>query len=183
VADAEIRVKPGGGAKTLCRLMMVRHDAAWALVDSHITNDFLEKAVLDGWIMDAPRDIHREVVHGESRLDLGCTNSEGIHLVEAKCVTLIQNQIALFPDAPTLRGQRHIEELIKARQKGFITHIVFIVQKDGALCFQANTDTDPRFAKLLLQAAHCGVRVHGINCQVQEDGIWLMSSLPWKDKP
>ena len=173
------RVRPGGGAKTACRLMMVEHEDSWALIDAHMTNDILEYAVQSGWLMDDPYDIRREVKFGQSRLDLGCRNAEGFHLVEAKCVTLVEDKTALFPDAPTERGVRHLRELIRAQESGFTAHAAFFVQQAGAETFSANRTMDPAFADTLEEASQAGVRIHVIECVITEDHVVLCRKLPW----
>jgi sugar fermentation stimulation protein A len=180
VPGAEIRVRPGGGAKTCCRLMLARHQGRWALVDAHLTNDLLEFAVRGGRVIPSPSDIRREVVWGESRLDLACEGNDGRHLMEAKCVTLVEGGAALFPDAPTQRGCRHLRELIRARQNGLLCHVLFFVQQEGAVCFRANGQTDPEFSRLLEEAAEAGVEVCAFACQVRENGIAIRGVLPWE---
>jgi len=175
-------VRPGGGEKTACRLMMVEYEGSWAMIDSHMTNDILEYAVQEGWLMAEPFDIRREVRFGESRLDLGCRNGDGFHLVEAKCVTLVKDGIALFPDAPTQRGARHLKELIQAQENGFYAHVAFFVQQAGAKAFSANRAMDPEFAEALESAAAAGVTVHVIECSIQREGIRLYRRLPWKQQ-
>lgn len=172
------RVRPGGGPKTACRLMMVEHQQAWALIDAHLTNDILEYAVRAGWLMPDPFDLRREVRYAGSRLDLGCRNAEGFHLVEAKCVTLIQDGLALFPDAPTQRGARHLRELASAQRAGLKGHVAFFVQQPGAWAFAANRAMDPAFADALEQAAAAGVAVHVIQCRIAPDGVGLCGRLP-----
>lgn len=172
------RVRPGGGPKTACRLMMVEHEQAWALIDAHLTNDIMEYAVQAGWLMPDPFDLHREVRYAGSRLDLGCRNAEGVHLVEAKCVTLVQDGLALFPDAPTERGTRHLRELASAQRAGLNGHIAFFVQQPGARAFAANRVMDPAFADALGQAAAAGVKVHVIQCRIAPDGVGLCGRLP-----
>ncbi len=178
VPGAHVRVRPGGGSKTACRLMMVEHDGEWALIDAHLTNDMLEFAVRAGWLMPDPFDIRREVQYAGSRLDLGCRNDAGFHLVEAKCVTLIQDGLALFPDAPTARGARHLRELMSAQQAGLNGHVAFFVQQPGARSFAANRPMDPDFADALEQAAAAGVQVYAIQCRIAPDGVGLYGMLP-----
>ena len=180
VPGAQIRVRPGGGIKTRCRLMMVRYEERWALIDAHLTNDLLEFAVKGQLVIPDAFNVRREVTWGKSRLDLRCESPKGVHLMEAKCVTLVEDGAALFPDAPTERGRRHLEELIAARESGLLCHVVFYVQQEGAVCFRANEKTDPAFAKLLTRAFESGVNVHVFACQVTGGGIAIRGILPWE---
>jgi sugar fermentation stimulation protein A len=99
--------------------------------------------------------------------------------VEAKCVTLVENKIALFPDAPTERGARHLKELIHAQESGFFAHAAFFVQQAGAEGFSANRTMDPEFADALEKASQAGVCIHVIECEVMADWVVLCRKLPW----
>ncbi len=79
-------------------------------------------------------------------------------LVEVKGCTLAQGEVALFPDAPTTRGRRHLEELIYAREKGLGAAVIFLVFRD-ARCFAPNRKTDPDFSSTLERAVKKGVKI------------------------
>lgn len=176
-----VYVQMKAGARTRCRLMLAECGNSLALIDSHLTNDILEFLIRGNAIIDCPVNIKREVRYGKSRLDLACENSEGIHLVEAKCVTLVKDGKALFPDAPTDRGRRHLEELVHAVSEGYIPHIVFIVQIDGADCFTANRETDPAFADAFRKARENGVSVHAVTMEVCRNHVRPIGFLKIED--
>jgi sugar fermentation stimulation protein A len=124
--------------------------------------------------------VEREVrlVHGEggvtSRIDFRLSNEAGkICWVETKSASLVIGGIALFPDAPTLRGRRHVEELAARVEQGENAAIIFIVQRPDATCFRPHIHRDPDFALALQQAAQQGVAIYAYTCALTTEGIWL----------
>lgn len=92
---------------------------------------------------------------------------------EVKGVTLLKDGTAYFPDAPTLRGLKHINELIASRKEGYDACIAFILQMKGALRFSPNHQTQPEFAKALRTALKAGVRLLALDCIVKENFIMI----------
>ena len=88
-----------------------------------------------------------------------------------KGVTLEQNRVALFPDAPTIRGTRHILELIDASKKGNENYIIFVIQMKGVDCFKPNDKMDPDFSEALRAANKNGVHIRAYDCLVTNDTI------------
>ncbi len=99
-----------------------------------------------------------EYPFGRSRLDFLVEKDKEKILVEVKGCTLAQGEVALFPDAPTTRGRRHLEELIYAREKGLGAAVIFLVFRD-ARCFAPNRKTDPDFSSTLERAVKKGVKI------------------------
>lgn len=91
--------------------------------------------------------------------------------VEVKGVTLEKDGVVLFPDAPTERGVKHINELIDAKENGFDAYIFFVVQMKKCKYFTPNNQTDPKFAEALKIAKNKGVNICCVNCNVFEDGF------------
>lgn len=96
--------------------------------------------------------IRREVKYGNSRFDIFVSDGERKAFIEVKGVTLEKNGTALFPDAPTERGVKHIRELISAKKEGFEAYIMFVVQMKGINCFSPNRETHPEFADAIFEA-------------------------------
>lgn len=122
--------------------------------------------------------VEKEVRFGDSRLDLRLSGPEGTCLVEVKSVTLLENGIGLFPDAPTERGCRHLltlKEAVKARQRAAV---VFVVQRHDAVAFAPHDAADPRFGETLREAVRSGVEAYAYRCRVTPREIRLSSSLP-----
>ncbi len=90
---------------------------------------------------------------------------------EVKGVTLEENGVALFPDAPTERGIKHINELCRAISEGYEAYLVFIIQMRDVLYFTPNRKTHPAFAEAMLKAANLGVKIIALDCQVDADFI------------
>lgn len=108
--------------------------------------------------------VKREVTYKNSRFDLFIKDNNTF--VEVKGVTLEKDNIAMFPDAPTERGRKHIYELIDAVKNGFNAKIVFVIQFKGAKSFIPNYKTDEEFKKALLIAQENGVQVEAYDCLV-----------------
>ena len=99
-------------------------------------------------------------------------------LVEVKGVTLEENGHTRFPDAPTLRGLRHVEELIEAKRKGFEATLLFVVQMEDAIDFAPNDDTQPAFRDALCRAKDAGVEIIAHRCRVTEDSMTIADAIP-----
>ena len=122
-------------------------------------------------------NIRREVKYGDSRFDFYAENEEEKAFIEVKGVTLEKDRVALFPDAPTLRGVKHINELIKAKEEGFSAYILFVVQMKGIHTFSPNAETHPDFAKALKNAADKGVNILVYDCVVTPDSLKIDSKI------
>ncbi len=116
-------------------------------------------------------NIRREVRYGESRIDLFVENEGKGTFVEVKGVTLEENGVARFPDAPTERGIKHLSELERAVSEGYGATALFIVQMKGVRYFEPNEKTHPQFADALRHAAQSGVRVMAYDCIVGEGTV------------
>ncbi|MCX7774202.1 MAG: DNA/RNA nuclease SfsA, partial [Clostridia bacterium] len=117
--------------------------------------------------------IKPETIFGASRFDFYLEAGERKAFVEVKGVTLEEDGVALFPDAPTERGLKHIEELIIAGEKGFIPYIVFVIQMKGVKHFSPHSRTHPDFSESLKKASHRGVHVLSFDCMVTPDSMTL----------
>ncbi|HTX61269.1 MAG TPA: DNA/RNA nuclease SfsA, partial [Methanobacterium sp.] len=102
----------------------------------------------------------REYTYGNSRLDFLLSNSNNKKLLlEVKGCTLVENGLAKFPDAPTIRGKRHVEELVKARKEGLESAVLFLILRDDVLKFSPNWEMDPEFSKAIKIAQKKGVKI------------------------
>jgi sugar fermentation stimulation protein A len=95
-----------------------------------------------------------------------------------KSVTLVQDGVALFPDAPTIRGRTHLEHLIAARQQGLAAVVLFVIQRADVHAFAPNRLADPEFCATLRSAIRAGVRVQALTCHVDPMGVRLAASVP-----
>ena len=128
-----------------------------------------------------PFDIRREVTHGDSRFDLAFslrnrdTKAVSPAFMEVKGVTLEENGLALFPDAPTKRGIKHLKGLIRAHEEGYEAYVLFVIQMKGILGFTPNDITHPAFGETLRQAREAGVHVLAYDCLVNPDTMTVDS--------
>jgi sugar fermentation stimulation protein A len=123
--------------------------------------------------------VRPEVVAGASRLDLKFTAPDRRPCwVETKCVTLLQDGIARFPDAPTERGRRHLAELRALAAAGDAAAVIFVIQRPDAVAFAPHDDMDPAFGLALREAISAGVTVLAYACQVTPAEIALSASIP-----
>ncbi len=151
-------------------------------MDSQAPNKVVEEALLSGRILPAGlRDaafVKREYKYRDSRLDFYIKDSAGKEaVIEVKGVTLEEAGIAKFPDAPTERGVRHIMELIKAREEGYVTCIIFVIQMEGIKVFTPNYETHSRFGEALCAAEKAGVEIMAYDCIVGEDSLSIHESV------
>lgn len=119
-----------------------------------------------------------ETVYGNSRFDFYLETTREKWFVEVKGVTLEENGIARFPDAPTLRGAKHMEELIACQQDGYRAMALFILQMPGMRCFCPNDATDPNFSAALRHAAASGVELLAVDCNVTPDSLTVCNPVP-----
>lgn len=132
----------------------------------------------------SPDNLRREVTHGDSRFDLAFTlkerngSRELPAFMEVKGVTLEENGMALFPDAPTLRGVKHLNGLANAIDEGYETYVLFVIQMKGIRDFRPNNATHPAFGEALRAAASRGVHVLAYDCIITPDAMTVDSPVP-----
>ena len=156
-----------------------RHNKENLLInmDSQIPNDAVEEWLKKGNLFSKNAIIRREVKYGDSRFDL-YIEDEGVKaFLEVKGVTLENNGIASFPDAPTIRGIKHINELIACKNQGFEAYIIFVIQMKQVHKFTPNDITHKAFGDALRNAQKAGVKILAFDCHVQENSIEIDSSV------
>lgn len=166
------------GRKTLYDLVTVRKKDRLINIDSQAPNRLYREWISAGNWIPCVTWIQAETAYGASRLDFRVETESGIHLVEVKGVTLEEDGVVRFPDAPTLRGLRHIRELIKAAGEGFGAAIFFIVQMDDTKRFMPNWETQPEFGFALQDALAAGVEIRALQCRVRPDEISVSRPIP-----
>lgn len=123
-------------------------------------------------------ELKQEVRCGDSRFDFyGVRDGRSFYL-EVKGVTLELDGRVYFPDAPTVRGAKHLRELAKLKLSGTYAHVLFIVQMQDVISLQANRETDPAFADALLAAKEAGVGIHAVDCLVTPDSVVANEPVP-----
>ena len=161
--------------KTKWDLIGVEKGKRMINMDSQIPNRVVEEWIRDGNLVEGATLIRPETTFGSSRFDL-YVEAEGRRIfIEVKGVTLEEKGVCRFPDAPSERAVKHLEELERAEREGYETYVFFVIQMKGAKYFTPNTDTHPAFAKALRKAAKNGVRVLAYDCVVTGDSIRIDS--------
>ncbi len=147
-------------------------------MDSQIPNGVAYEWVKSCGLFSPEAKIRREVTYGRSRFDLYVEDGERRAFIEVKGVTLENGGIAAFPDAPTERGVKHIDELAACIGEGYEAYLLFVVQMKEILHVIPNDGTDPAFGKALRRAAAAGVKVLAVDCKVTPDSIEADLVLP-----
>ena len=122
--------------------------------------------------------VRPETKFGNSRMDFYAKAQNTEYLIEVKGVTLKQEGVALFPDAPTARGVKHLRELTEATKRGYACCVLFVIQMKGVTHFAPNRQTDPAFAKALKEAAKAGVTIIALTCTVTPDSMEIDGEIP-----
>ena len=167
--------------KTRHTLIAVDKNGLLINMDSQAPNRVVEEALASGALSltrQPPTLIRREAAYHDSRLDFYLEAPGERVYVEVKGVTLEENGVVRFPDAPTARGLRHIRELERAAREGHGAAVVFVVQMDRADWFAPNDATQPEFGQALLDAQAAGVRLIARCCDVTPLKIELAKEIP-----
>ncbi len=146
-------------------------------MDSQIPNAAVEEWLRNGNIFSSDAIIRREVKYGNSRFDFAVIDGNRKAFLEVKGVTLENDGIAMFPDAPTERGVKHIHELIKCMKEGNEAYIIFVIQMKEITEFRPNDVTHPQFGKALREAIEAGVKVLAMDCIITPDSICIDKSV------
>jgi sugar fermentation stimulation protein A len=166
--------------KTDFDLKLVRYAGVLVSVDARLPNPLFAEAVESGRLIPflPSSGWRREVQLGESRIDFHLSVPGGELWVETKSVTLVDEGMALFPDAPTARGRRHVRALVDAVGRGNRGSVVFIVQRPDADAFAPHDAADPMFGETLRNAAEAGVEMYAWTCRVSREAITIAEQIP-----
>ncbi|MDF2936820.1 MAG: sugar fermentation stimulation protein [Paenibacillaceae bacterium] len=169
---------PGAPRRTAYSLIAVYKGELLINMDSQAPNRVMLEAVLSGRLEDVAEEplamVRPEMRFGSSRFDLYWETVSGAKaFMEIKGVTLEQDGIVRFPDAPTVRGTRHVLEMAEAVKAGYRGYIMFLIQMSGVSRFEPNTAMDPAFAQALRTAAVSGVQVLAYDTLVTPDSMVL----------
>ena len=148
----------------------------WVNIDSLAPNELMKQ-----YIMSLDYDVVKpEYTFGDSRFDFYMERRGEKYLTEVKGCTLAADTrrgIGLFPDAPTERGVKHLDELAAAAKEGYHCQIAFVIQMNGIHMVFPNNDTQPEFGQALTRAAKAGVQVACYGCHVEADSIKIMVTI------
>jgi sugar fermentation stimulation protein A len=149
-------------------------------MDSQAPNKVVSEGLSSGVIKlpgfeGKPTYIKHEKIFGDSRFDFYLeglqekSRQECKAFIEVKGVTLEEKGVVKFPDAPTLRGVKHLEEFRKAVNQGYMAYVIFVIQMKGVFYFSPNDEMHPQFGQALREAAASGVHILAYDCQVTKD--------------
>lgn len=123
-------------------------------------------------------NLRAETVHGDSRLDFSFTKDGKPCFLEVKGVTLEQEGVCAFPDAPTERGAKHLRGLTALAREGFGAYVLFVIQMAEVAYLHPNDATDPAFGQALREAAAAGVEILAMDCAVTPDSMTIRNAVP-----
>ena len=160
--------------KTKYDLIAVRKkNLGWINIDSQAPNKVVKE-----WLTKQDFDVViPEYSYGDSRIDFYMEKGNRKYLLEVKGCTLEIDGTGYFPDAPTVRGVKHIRELMKAQKQGFWCGIAFVIQMNGIEEVLPNTETHPEFGEVLSQAKQAGVHVLNLTCSVDKNSLEIISPI------
>ncbi|NLN82857.1 MAG: DNA/RNA nuclease SfsA [Firmicutes bacterium] len=166
---------PGSKRKTPATLVAVKRGGQWINIDSQAPNRLVWSELQEGLVFPGIagpyQGLKKEVKFENSRIDFSFRDRHGVKTwLEVKGVTLKVGERALFPDAPTLRGKRHLDELGELAQENRAA-VLFVIQMEGIKTFQPNYQTHPEFAQSLKKAMEQGLEVFAWQCQVFPQGL------------
>lgn len=154
--------------KTKFDLICVQKGERLINMDSQAPNSAAKEWLLAGGLGDV-RELKAESVHGDSRFDFSFWLDGRRCFLEVKGVTLENDGVCAFPDAPTERGVKHLRGLQQAVRDGYGAFVLFVIQMPDVKYLKPNDDTDPAFGAALREAATSGVTVLAMDCGVTED--------------
>ena len=160
--------------KTKYDLITVQKGDLLINMDSQAPNIAAEEWLRSGGLGEI-ENLRRETVHGDSRFDLSFTKDGRQCFLEVKGVTLENDGVCAFPDAPTERGAKHLRGLMRAAQEGYGAYVLFVIQMSPVRYLHPNDATDPGFGEALRRAAAGGVQVLAVDCRVTESTMEIQN--------
>ena len=156
--------------KTKFDLITVRKGGRLINMDSQAPNTAAGEWLREGGLGNT-ENIKAETTHGDSRFDFSFTLDGKPCFLEVKGVTLENDGVCAFPDAPTERGAKHLRGLTQAAKEGYGAYVLFVIQMADVKYLHPNDTTDPNFGAALREAAENGVTVLAMDCAVTEDSM------------
>ena len=164
--------------KTKYDLVCVKKNQNWINMDSQLPNKAAAEWIQGGGLFPEPVQVYTEKTYGNSRFDLYIESEKRKAFIEVKGVTLEEEGIASFPDAPTIRGIKHLNELVKCMEDGYEAYVLFVIQMKGILVFKPNWKTHKEFGDALIHAFEKGVTILAYDCEVTEDSMNISNPVP-----
>lgn len=169
---------PEGKRKTKYDLIAVEKQNLLINMDSQAPNKVVQEWLMEQEPFGKITYLKPECKHGDSRFDFYLETEAKKMFIEVKGVTLEEKGVVMFPDAPTERGVKHVQELCHCLEQGYEAAIVFVVQMSGMRYFTPNSRTHAAFAEALERAEACGVRMLALSCEVTPESLAINGEIP-----
>ncbi len=163
--------------KTKFDLITVEKGSRLINMDSQAPNAAAKEWLLGGGLGEIS-ELKPEYTHGDSRFDFSFLKDGKRCFLEVKGVTLENDGICAFPDAPTERGAKHLQGLTRLAQEGCGAYVLFVIQMADVRYLHPNNATDPNFGRALREAAAAGVQILAMDCQVTTDSMTIGNEVP-----
>jgi sugar fermentation stimulation protein A len=168
--------------KTRFTWEMIRLNDHWVGINTNHPNRLAYEAIKNGEIERLPayEQVRREVTWQGSRFDIYAENHQEKCFVEVKNVTMKAGKYALFPDAVTKRGKKHLDTLVKVKQEGMRAVMLYVVQRMDVDVFAPAVDIDPHYARSLREAYKQGVEIIPLRARVSPEKIEIAGEMPFE---
>lgn len=179
-ATVWLEESPNPNRKTKFDLIAVEKGERLINMDAQAPNQVFGEWATSGRFREGLTLLRPETTYGSSRFDFYWKSSKSRGFVEVKGVTLEEDGVVRFPDAPTLRGVKHLEELVKVHEAGYEAAVCFVIQMGDVRYFAPNDATHPEFGQALRKAAAAGVEVLAMDCTVTPQTLTMGKPVPIK---
>lgn len=177
-ATVWLEESPNPSRKTKFDLIAVEKGERLINMDAQAPNKVFGEWAAAGGFREWLTLLRPETTYGSSRFDFYWESSKSRGFVEVKGVTLEEDGVVRFPDAPTLRGVKHLDELVKAHEAGYEAAVCFVIQMEDVRWFAPNDVTHPEFGQALRRAAQAGVEILAMDCAVTPQSLTIGKSVP-----
>ncbi|EGJ45848.1 sugar fermentation stimulation protein [Ruminococcaceae bacterium D16] len=177
-ATVWLEESPNPSRKTKFDLIAVEKGNRLINMDAQAPNKVFGEWAAAGGFREGLTLLRPETTYGSSRFDFYWESSKSRGFVEVKGVTLEEDGIVRFPDAPTLRGVKHLDELVKAHEAGYEAAVCFVIQMENVRWFAPNDETHPEFGQALRRAAQAGVEILAMDCAVTPQSLTMGKPVP-----
>lgn len=177
-ATVWLEESPNPSRKTKFDLIAVEKGDRLINMDAQAPNKVFGEWAAAGGFREGLTLLRPETTYGSSRFDFYWESSKSRGFVEVKGVTLEEDGVVRFPDAPTLRGVKHLDELVKAREAGYEAAVCFVIQMENVRWFAPNDETHPECGQALRRAAQAGVEILAMDCAVTPQSLTMGKSVP-----
>lgn len=178
-ARVYLETSDNAARSTAYDLVVVDKGGRLVNMDSNAPNQVVGEWLAGGGLYQDVSLVRPETAFGHSRFDFYIESASGRKaFMEVKGVTLENHDVAAFPDAPSERAVKHVEELIEARRQGYEAYLLFVVQMKNIRYVEPGWDIQPAFGEALQKARRAGVRIMAYDCMVEKDSLTIDEPVP-----